>query len=320
MSTEWSRYTKPNDFGITHLRHVDFAIPDFGKQRDFYTSLWGLKEEGTDGNLAYLACEGSPENYSVRLREGDKRLDLISFGMRDAAAVDAFAEHLLAKGAQLITKPDVLQTMGGGYGFRFFDVDGRALEVSANVATRTARAIEEREPIPVRLSHVVINSPDIDVTKKWYEDVLGFKHSDSLWTPHMGTLMYFMRCNDWHHSLAIAKGPHASLHHVSFEMRGIDEYMRASGKAIRSGVKKIWGPGRHGAGDNTFTYFLDPSGNTNEYTTALEVITADDRHPFVFDVSQPANQDQWGTANPFDELVARDSFNDPDPMFAAPPV
>ena len=39
----------------------------------------------------------------------------------------------------------------------------------------------------------------------------------------MGEMMHFMRCNDWHHSLAIARGPHTSVHHVSFEMRGLDE-------------------------------------------------------------------------------------------------
>jgi hypothetical protein len=32
-------------------------------------------------------------------------------------------------------------------------------------------------------------------------------------------------------------------------------------------------------------------------------------------------QDQWGTANPMNELVAKESFNDPDPgLFTAPPV
>ena len=25
---------------ITHLRHVDLAIPDFHRQREFYTQVW----------------------------------------------------------------------------------------------------------------------------------------------------------------------------------------------------------------------------------------------------------------------------------------
>ena len=311
-----------NEFGITHLRHVDLAVPDYATQRAFYTDTWGLTEVGTDGNLSYLAAEGSPEQYVVRLRQdSDKRLDLISFGATDAAAVDALAGKLAAEGVQLIGQPGALQTAGGGYGIRFFDGDGRTIEVSADVETRQHRAIEEGEAIPVRISHAVVNSADIGATRAWYETHLGFKHSDSLWGQHMGDMMHFMRCNDWHHSLAIARGPHTSVHHVSFEMRGLDEYMRGTGRVMRAGIKKVWGPGRHLAGNNTFSYFIDPSGNTMEYTTELERLETDEWHPSVYDIGDPMTQDQWGTSDPMSELIAKESFNDPDRgLFVAPPV
>jgi hypothetical protein len=134
-------------------------------------------------------------------------------------------------------------------------------------------------------------------------------------------MMHFLRCNDWHHSLAIAQGPHVSVHHVSFEMRGLDEYMRGTGRVMRAGIKKVWGPGRHLAGNNTFSYFLDPSGNTMEYTTELEKIETDPWHPSVYDIADPMTQDQWGTSDPMSEIIARESFNDPDKgLFVAPPV
>ena len=137
----------------------------------------------------------------------------------------------------------------------------------------------------------------------------------------MGEMMWFLRINSWHHSLAVARCPHASLHHASFELRGIDEYMRGTGRLLRAGVEKIWGPGRHLAGNNTFSYFLDPHGNTVEYTTELESLDEDTWHPHVYDFSQPEVTDQWGTANAMNELVAKESFNDPDRgMFTAPPV
>ena len=111
------------------------------------------------------------------------------------------------------------------------------------------------------------------------------------------------------------------MHHVSFEMRGLDEYMRGTGRVMRAGIKKIWGPGRHNAGNNTFTYFLDPSGNTMEYTTELAKIETDQWHPSVYDIADPNTQDQWGTSDPMSELIARESFNDPDKgVFVAPPV
>ena len=307
---------------ITHLRHVDLAVPDYQTQLDFYTNAWGLKAEHSDSGLTFLAAEGSPEQYVVRLRESaDKRIDLISFGAKDAADVDTLAGRLAADGVQLVSEPGTLHTPGGGYGFRFFDNEGRTVEISAHVGVRRHRAIEAGESVPVRLSHVVINSPDPEGTQAFYEGHLGFALSDTLMHPRMGNMMWFMRINPWHHSMAIARGPHPSLHHASFEMRGIDEYMRGTGRLLRAGVEKIWGPGRHLAGNNTFSYFLDPSGNTMEYTTELEILDEDTWHPHVYDFSNPEVSDQWGTANAMNEFVAQKSFNDPDKgLFVAPPV
>ncbi|MUL79004.1 VOC family protein [Mycolicibacterium sp. CBMA 226] len=307
---------------ITHLRHIDLAVPDLAKQRAFYSGIWGLKEEHTDSGMTFLAAEGSPEQYVVRLREAaEKRVDLIAFGAATAGDVDTLAARLAGEGIELVNEPSDLQTPGGGYGFRFFDNEGRTVEVSSDVAVRTHRVIEEGESIPVRLSHVVMNSPDIDGTRDWYAQHLGFRLTDSLMHPKAGGIMHFLRINSWHHSLALATGPHPSLHHASFELRGIDEYMRGTGRMLRAGVEKLWGPGRHKAGDNTFSYFLDPHGNTVEYTTELELIDEDTWHPSIFDLSDPEVSDQWGTANDADEFVVAKSFNDKDRgLFVAPPA
>jgi catechol 2,3-dioxygenase-like lactoylglutathione lyase family enzyme len=301
---------------ITHLRHVGIAVPDYERQLGFYTSAWGLTHVGGDSGIAFLAAEGSPEQYVLRLRQGDKRLDLIAFGVAGPPDVDQLARRLTASGVALVSEPGTVGTPGGGYGFRFFDLDGRTVEVSCDVAVRGHRRIEEKEAIPVRLSHVVLNSTDIDATRDWYARHLGFRLSDTL-----GGVMHFMRCNPRHHSFAIARGPHVSVHHISFEMRGLDEYMRGTGRVLRSGARFLWGPGRHLAGDNTFSYFLDPQGNTIEYTTELQELNEDTWHPHVYDMHDPMVADQWGTANPMNELVAKESFNDVDPgLFEAPPL
>ncbi len=307
---------------ITHLRHVDLAVPDYARQLDFFTRTWGLTAGHGEAGLAFLAAEGSPEQYVIRVREAaDKRVDLIAFGAATAADVDMLAGRLARDGVRLVGEPAALTTLGGGHGFRFFDNEGRVIEVSSDVAVRRHRRIEPGESVPVRLSHVVINSADPDSTRAFYERHLGFALSDTLMHPRMGEMMWFLRINSWHHSLAIARGPHPSLHHVSFEMRGIDEYMRGTGRLLRSGVEKIWGPGRHLAGNNTFSYFLDPHGNTMEYTTELEQVDEDTWHPHLYDFSQPEVADQWGTANVINEFVAQKSFNDVDKgLFVAPPV
>jgi catechol 2,3-dioxygenase-like lactoylglutathione lyase family enzyme len=307
---------------ITHLRHVDLAVPDFERQREFYVDLWGLTEVARDGDLSYLAAEGSTEPFVVRLRGGDdKRVDKIGIGAADRTAVDQLCEQLGHAGVKLVSEPDELTTYGGGYGFRFFDGDGRTLEVSCENDVRDARELEPLEAVPQALSHVVLNSPDPEGTVAWYLQHLGVAISDQLTLPGMGDLMWFLRCSPWHHTFAIVRGPHASLHHLSFEMRGVEENMFATGRVMRAGVERIWGPGKHLAGDNMFNYFLDPSGNTMEYTTVLETDDEETWEPHKYSIAEPMVADQWGTANAMGPDVAQKSFNEPDRgLFVAPPV
>ncbi|MGH3966979.1 MAG: VOC family protein, partial [Mycobacterium sp.] len=181
--------------------------------------------------------------------------------------------------------------------------------------------IEVGESIPVKISHVVVNTNDPEGTVAFYERHFGFRVSDVLMHPRMGKMMWFLRTNSVHHALAVARGPHVSLHHASFEMRGIDEYMRGTGRLLRAGAEMVWGPGRHMPGANTFSYFLDPNGNTNEYSTALEELDEDTWHPHLYDFSQPEVSDEWGTANTMNEVTATKSHNDVDKgVFVAPPV
>ena len=293
---------------ITHLRHVGLAVPDYQKAAEFYKNTWGLQEVADDGNVAFFATPADPENYIVRIRKDtSKRLDLVAFGAASAEDVDAVAERVLANGFKLDRQPVTLDTPCGGYGVRFFDIDGRLIEVSSDVEQRPHRLLEERESIPQKLSHVVFNSTNVKATKAFYENTLGFALSDWL-----EDIMCFMRTGEQHHILAIIQGPHTSLNHLSFEMRGIDEYMRASGRLIRSGRDPLWGPGRHGAGDNTFTYFLDPQGNVVEYTTELEKIEDEEAWvPRRFETT-PESQDQGGTGGLVTEQMIPAMFNDPD--------
>lgn len=306
---------------VSHLRYAALAAPNYAAERDFFVKHWGLTEVHAEDGLSHLAAEGSAEPFILRLREAEKRVDLAGFAVRSRADIHALADKLHAEDVQFVHEPQELTGFSGGYGFRVFDGDGRVLEFSTGYQTRTPRKIREREPVPAKLSHMVFNSPELNRTAQWYVDHLDFTISDSLVRPDGTDMMHFMRCNATHHSIAIAMGPHHSLHHLSFEMRGIEEWMRGAGKILRAGARMIWGPGRHNAGDNTFAYFLDPAGNTIEYTTELSMVDDDTWEAHRHDISRLSTQDQWGTAQEMSELVARESFNDIDKgLFVAPPV
>jgi len=309
-----------NNCVITHLRHVGFAMPQIEEQRAFYSEEWGLTEVAEQDGVYYFAAAGSPEPYVIRLRKDDKkRADVISFGTSTRADVDELSERLRQDGVEIIHAPRELTSPGGGYGVRFFDLEGRVIEVSAEVAAREHRQLSAGESIPVKLSHCVVNSPEPQATVDWYEKHLGLQMVEALQI-HGRKLMWFMRCiHPQHHVFAVGNAPHVAMHHVSFDMRGIDEFLRGVGRLQRNGHELIWGPGRHQTGDNAYGYFSDKAGNTVEYTAGMSNLD-DNWEVAEGDLTDPTVLDTWGTSNPWGEHVMQHHFNTPDEgLFIAPP-
>jgi catechol 2,3-dioxygenase-like lactoylglutathione lyase family enzyme len=274
---------------VTDLHYVAHAVPDLAAERSFYGAVWGLTEVGEEDGKIYFAAEGSTHPFVIRLRQDDeKKTDLIGYSAESRADVDAIFAQALAAGARPISEPGPAEGPSGGYAARFFDPDGRAIEIVCDVNKRAARTLKVGEAIPVGLSHVVLHSPDHKALARWYQDVLGFRLSD--W---IGEFMVFLRCNPAHHRLAIMPGKPA-LNHVAFDVSSVDEMMRGLGRLTREGVKLSWGPGRHTAGNNTFTYYLTPNGNAVEYTSDLEEIDDETWVPSTYEM-RPDITDQWGT-------------------------
>ena len=163
---------------ITHLRHVDLAVPDFAKQLDFYTNTWGLTgraqrlRPGLPGRRGLARSSTS----SGCARPTDKRIDLISFGAATAGrrrhpgrrSSPPTASSWSASPAPC--RPPAAATASGSSTTRAAPSRSAPTSPSAQ-----HRKIEEGESIPVRLSHVVINSADPEGTRAFYEKHLALR-------------------------------------------------------------------------------------------------------------------------------------------------
>ena len=274
---------------VTDLHYVALAVPDLAAERAFFGETWGLVDAGERDGNAYFAAAASEHPFVIRLREdNEKKTDLIGFSAASKADVEALFAQATAAGAKPISAPAPATGPAGGFACRFFDLDGRAIEVICDAKKRKARTLKPGEAIPTGLSHVVLHSPDTKKAVKFYEDALGFRVSD--W---IGEFMVFLRCNTAHHRLAFLPGAPA-LNHVAFDVASIDELMRGLGRLTEKGVAVKWGPGRHTAGNNTFSYYLTPNGNSVEYTSDLEEVEEATWQSQVYPMG-PTITDQWGT-------------------------
>jgi catechol 2,3-dioxygenase-like lactoylglutathione lyase family enzyme len=214
-------------------------------------------------------------------------------------------------GCREIFAPRELAGPFGGYGFRFFSPDGLPFGISSDVEQRAARDVGALESVPVRISHIVLHSPDHQAMARFFTGVLGFRVSDWL-----GDFMCFLRCNEWHHRVALLPGP-PCLNHVAYDMSSLDAMMRGVARLRSEGVDVQWGPGRHKAGNNTFSYFVTPNGFAVEYTAELERVDEATWRPTVYN-PEPGLMDLWGTGTGGPQTMPRPA---PDPgLFQAAEV
>ncbi len=273
---------------VNDIRYVGYGVPDLAGEQAFYRDSWGLREVAADDGMAYFACEGHGEHHVVRLRQAeDNRIDVIALSANDRAAVDALHGKVVEAGCRIIFGPRDLASPGGGYGFRFFSPDGLPFEISSDVAPGPFREMKRWDGVPQKISHIVLHSPDHQAAVRFFTDVLGFRLSDWL-----GDFMAFLRCNSAHHRIAILPGP-PCLNHVAYDMLSVDDMMRGISRLRKKGTDLRWGPGRHTAGNNTFSYFTTPGGFAVEYTSELDEVDFD-THEHQVHVPSPGVMDQWG--------------------------
>ncbi|WP_343527521.1 VOC family protein [Sphingomonas sp.] len=273
---------------VTEIRYVGYGVEQFEAEREFYTKDWGLIDVADTADIAWLKTHGHDEHHVVRLHKSDtNHVEVIALAADSRDDVDALHDKVVIAGCRIIHAACALDAPGGGYGFRFFSPDGLPFEVSADVARSTRREMTRWEGIPQKISHIVLHSPDHRAMVAFFTDVLGFRVSDWL-----GDFMCFLRCNSAHHRLAILPGP-PCLNHVAYDMLTVDDMMTGIRRLKKAGTDLRWGPGRHTAGNNTFSYFTTPGGFAVEYTSELEHVDFDTHEAQVHQPG-PTTMDQWG--------------------------
>jgi catechol 2,3-dioxygenase-like lactoylglutathione lyase family enzyme len=284
MRHQWYRVRQPSVWSSTvKLRSIELGLSETAEAAAFMTRVWGMAEAEIRDGTHYLRGSG-PFAYLVALEQADepfvRSVTFVCSSERLAQLAKAVAQHGWA------ACPTVSRDPGGGKGL--------LVELPERTIFRFLSGTEDVSPIegpdlPVKLTHVVINSEDAERCGSEVEAVLGFRVSDRT------KGMVFVRCNEYHHSTAFARAGFASLNHIAFEMQDIDAVMRGTGRLRDHGMAPAWGPGRHGPGANVFSYFIAPFGPVIEFSTAVEKVPEDYKVGGPEDWTWPEGRiDHWG--------------------------
>jgi catechol 2,3-dioxygenase-like lactoylglutathione lyase family enzyme len=273
------------------MAHVALRVPDLAASVDWATTVMGMRETERADSVVYLTHADC--HHSLQYIESDvAALDHVAMEAHDGAALDALTEELRAREVPILS--DTPQERGIARAIRFPTPDGHVVEVFCGMdsdgVVHTGRGVQPR-----RFGHPMLTAQDTTASVRFFLDVLGFRLSDDVGD---GTLV-FMRCNVDHHGIGVGKGPRAGLNHYAWGVENLGVLGQVAEVVARNGGRLIWGPGRHGAGQNLFTYHFDPAGCIVEYYADLYQVW-DERgyEPGRWSLDDPRFANLWGPQPP----------------------
>ena len=261
------------------LRSVELELADVTPAAEFLERLWGLVPAGSSGDTRFLRGTGDHPYILALAKAAAPCVAAVTFSGSDEE-LDAVRRR---NGSPRRIK---FNLPGGGEGFEVRGPEAQAYRFIEE--TSVAERLKDADR-PIQLAHAVINSQDVEASERFAVEKLGFQVSDR--TGHMR----FLRCNRKHHCVAYAKSEFSSLNHIAFEMQGVDAVMRGIARLREAGFESVWGPGRHGPGNNVFGYFVAPYGGVIEYTAEVSEVGDDYRVGGPEDWKWPPGRiDHWG--------------------------
>lgn len=277
---------------VSGLGQVSCAVAELDAVSSFYRDVWGLVEVARDDNRVQFATATAINPDVVIGRADETRLESITFTARTSDELTRLVEQLEAAGCQAERS-----TSTPGAEVRTVDPDGNKVTL---VVADGAVASPRPDAVPQRLGHVVLATPRRAEMEQFYS-ALGLYVTDRT---HQG--MSFLRCCTDHHTVALAQADKSWLQHVAFDVGTVDDVMRGVGRLRSHAHHPVWGPGRHGPGNNVFAYFQDPAGVVIEYYGEMESYPVNDTAATVHEWGPEHRGDVWGVAGP------------PPPSFFAP--
>jgi catechol 2,3-dioxygenase-like lactoylglutathione lyase family enzyme len=257
------------------LAHITIGVPNVDATSQFYDEF-GLTPTGSgrfassEGGeqlsivhqpvrrLVEFACAADDTDDIARIRAA-----AAAAGIETAAEGDdlVMAEPIVGIGVRITVRQRITQLPAVQLPINAPGIRARGSERS--------RAIVERDgATPRRLGHALYTTTDIDASRRFLEDVLGFRASDIV-----PGVIAFMRCSPDHHNIGLINAPVPFFHHSSWQVDDVDAIGHGAHKLLAvDPARNAWGLGRHFLGSNFFWYFRDPAGNMAEYFADLDQI------------------------------------------------
>ena len=191
-------------------------------------------------------------------------LGFASFACQDSHSLKALKRDFMEKGLKTVQDDKSLFDHDN---FHILDCDGNKIYFGL-----AKNKNDQNSNLYGPLQHIPFTSANLDNFVDFYVNKLGFKISDKVINKEGKLTTCFMRSNQEHHTVACFLSDKSGLDHYSFEAGTWEWIKNWCDHFSKQNIQLIWGPGRHGPGNNLFAFIEDLDGNKIEISAELEVI------------------------------------------------
>jgi catechol-2,3-dioxygenase len=244
-----------------YLHHLHLNSPDPEKLAAFYAKAMEMTVEGTADGAVIVR---GPARRIAFSKGPAKKLVHAGFAVRDAEGLDGLRARAAEKG---LASKDFATPFFKRGAFAVTDPDGNVV-----VFGLAAEEGKQRRGLRGPIQHLTLATGNVQAIEDFYSGKLGFAVSDRILDPQGKLMTCFMRGNHEHHNLACFYQDRQGIDHHSYEAGEWDTIRDWSDHLATHDIQLMWGPGRHGPGNNLFIFIEDPDKNWIEISAELEVV------------------------------------------------
>ena len=152
---------------------------------------------------------------------------------------------------------------------------------------------------PIKFEHVSVKVRRPAAFERFLRDGLGLRFSD-----RMGPFASWWHCDEDHHGVALTRAPRAELSHYAYAWPDLNALGRVADRLRAERDRKlVWGPSRHGPGNNHFAYLHDADGAMIEHCSELALMPPAGDYQARRWRWDPTTINQWGGPPPLRFLL-----------------
>jgi catechol 2,3-dioxygenase len=272
------------------LGYISLAVTDLESATETTEKVLGLRWVGSEAKRRYFSS--NDREVELVLQSGAPAA-LLAVGL-EATNEDSFGllkSRLSEANVKFVEEHDVYP--GVTKLIRFSLPSGHPVEVHSSAGETNESFYPTSGVRPRRLGHALLKVNDIPKVEAFLTQILSFRVSDR----GVGGEIVWLRCSEVHHSINLLQGT-PGLHHYAWEVEDWSAFKRL-GDALRGHhAQLVWGPGRHGPGNNLFTYHADSTGALVEYFADILRIENEETYQWRDWSDVPEWNNIWGPLPP----------------------